>query len=255
MQIAPPPLVPRVPRHPAFADAGCSEKKRMASLLGCVLSQITAANPGNDDPALASFTSTSEVPVSAGDYLLRLSSLIDDDATLCLAVYYLRTLSTLHPCLWVTYLNVHRLLLAGLLCAVKVHEDRHYRNTQYAKIGGVQLTEMNLLEVEFLGLLDFNLHVTGAQYQDFLQELTQTDLHRHCACSYRVVQPRAFYTMPTTFARRRPLSRSSCSSLSPLSPLFASPTSYASTQSSPHPADPWSGASTPLFHTPLSARP
>lgn len=55
--------------------------------------------------------------------------------------------------------NVHRLILAANVVSAKYLDDFFYKNSFYANVGGVPLTLLNSLEIEFLTLLDFNAHV------------------------------------------------------------------------------------------------
>lgn len=45
------------------------------------------------------------------------------------------------------------------LLAIKYNEDDYYSNEYYAKVGGVSLTEINLLEYESLKLIKHRLFV------------------------------------------------------------------------------------------------
>ncbi|KAI9842479.1 MAG: hypothetical protein M1837_007148 [Sclerophora amabilis] len=55
--------------------------------------------------------------------------------------------------------NIHRLVIAGVTCASKFFSDVFYTNSRYAKVGGLPLTELNHLEVQFLLLNEFRLSV------------------------------------------------------------------------------------------------
>lgn len=55
--------------------------------------------------------------------------------------------------------NIHRLIIAGVTVASKFFSDVFYKNSRYAKVGGLPLDELNYLEVQFLLLLDFELMV------------------------------------------------------------------------------------------------
>jgi hypothetical protein len=69
-------------------------------------------------------------------------------------------------------LNVHRLLVTSVMLAAKFFDDHYLDNQHYAAVGGVPKGEMNVLELEFLFLLEFNLHVTRADY-----DMYKTALH------------------------------------------------------------------------------
>eukprot|EP00842_Homolaphlyctis_polyrhiza_P005164 jgi/Hompol1/5649/HPOL_002016-RA len=61
--------------------------------------------------------------------------------------------------------NIHRLLIAGCMVAVKFLSDVFYTNSHVAKVGGLPVQELNRLEIEFLMFNDFNLNVTPADLQ------------------------------------------------------------------------------------------
>lgn len=72
---------------------------------------------------------------------------------------------------WLDSYNIHRLIVAGVTVAAKFFSDIFYKNTRYAKVGGVPFKELNYLELQFLVLTDFNLLITVEelqQYADFL---------------------------------------------------------------------------------------
>ncbi|KJZ73015.1 hypothetical protein HIM_07587 [Hirsutella minnesotensis 3608] len=62
-------------------------------------------------------------------------------------------------CFVVDSFNIHRLIIAGVTCASKFFSDVFYTNSRYAKVGGLPLAELNLLEIQFLVLNDFRLAV------------------------------------------------------------------------------------------------
>jgi Cyclin. len=70
---------------------------------------------------------------------------------------YLRRIRKTHPEFLFTFYNAHRLIITTTVIVHKFFSDYYYRNSFYAQIGGIKAREMNYLEVEMLGLLDFNL--------------------------------------------------------------------------------------------------
>jgi hypothetical protein len=55
--------------------------------------------------------------------------------------------------------NIHRLIISGITVASKFFSDVFYKNSRYAKVGGLPLDELNHLELQFLLLLDFQLMI------------------------------------------------------------------------------------------------
>lgn len=70
-----------------------------------------------------------------------------------------------------TELNVHRVVITAILLAAKFFDDAYYNNAYYAKVGGVLVSEMNGLEVDFLFRINFSLHVTPELFEKYRAEL------------------------------------------------------------------------------------
>ncbi|KAK9470695.1 cyclin-domain-containing protein [Dipodascopsis tothii] len=73
---------------------------------------------------------------------------------------YIYRLCVVSRVITLTDLNVHRLLLAGLRVASKTLEDINHQQRRFAKVGGLSETELCRLEIGFLFLIDFDLHVS-----------------------------------------------------------------------------------------------
>jgi len=72
-----------------------------------------------------------------------------------------------------TELNVHRVVICAVLLAAKFFDDAYYNNAYYAKVGGVLVSEINGLEVDFLFRINFSLHVTPEEFDKYRVELLQ----------------------------------------------------------------------------------
>ena len=66
---------------------------------------------------------------------------------------------------------MHRVVITAVLLAAKFFDDAYYNNAYYAKIGGVLVSEMNGLEVDFLFRINFSLHVTPEVFEKYRAEL------------------------------------------------------------------------------------
>ncbi len=58
-----------------------------------------------------------------------------------------------------TISNVHRLCMVAMLQAIKFTEDVPFPNSFWARVGGVSLKELNVLESQFLRMIQFELMV------------------------------------------------------------------------------------------------
>lgn len=63
--------------------------------------------------------------------------------------------------------NIHRLLILGITVSSKFFSDVFYKNSRYAKVGGLSLEELNYLELQFMLLLDFKLMISVEDLQNY----------------------------------------------------------------------------------------
>lgn len=66
---------------------------------------------------------------------------------------------------------MHRVVITAILLAAKFFDDAYYNNAYYSKVGGVLVSEMNGLEVDFLFRINFSLHVTPEVFEKYKAEL------------------------------------------------------------------------------------
>ena len=57
------------------------------------------------------------------------------------------------------------------MLAIKYNEDDYYSNKYYAKVGGINLDELNTLEYNFLILLDFDVFIDEETYEKYKEQL------------------------------------------------------------------------------------
>ena len=98
--------------------------------------------------------------ISIAEYISRIAryACIDRCLLLILMVYVERV-RLYHPEFVLTSLTVHRFLIAAVTCCAKTCFDSYCSNTHYAKVGGIARRELNVLELEFLFLIRFDLLV------------------------------------------------------------------------------------------------
>ncbi|KAL3849868.1 hypothetical protein ACJIZ3_011750 [Penstemon smallii] len=73
--------------------------------------------------------------------------------------------------IYLTSLNIHRLLITSVMVAAKFMDDAFFNNAYYARVGGVSTTELNKLETKFLFDLDFRLHVSIQTFRKYCSML------------------------------------------------------------------------------------
>ena len=113
------------------------------------------------------FSSKTIPNISIYDYLIRIQtySLIEK-STLILSLIYIDRLCELCK-LTLTFYNIHRIVFAAILIAIKYNEDNFYDNKYYAEIAGVKLKELKLIEYQFVELIDFNMYVSDEIFNKY----------------------------------------------------------------------------------------
>ncbi|PFH32443.1 hypothetical protein BESB_017610 [Besnoitia besnoiti] len=143
---------------------------RAVSAIGVVLNRL--AKKGTEDLRLSGaegvitvFHSSAEPSIGIGDYIERLARFFRcSNECFVLALIYIDRLVRRRAGFTLNKLNVHRLFITALTVASKFFDDIYYSNSFYAKVGGLSLKELNRLEVTFIILLDFRLHVLPHEF-------------------------------------------------------------------------------------------
>ncbi|CAK9439977.1 uncharacterized protein LODBEIA_P40770 [Lodderomyces beijingensis] len=125
----------------------------------------TAQQPTNN--LLTRYHSRTPPAISTFTYLTRLTKFNNFNPTILLTtIYYIDLLSHQYqPFFTLNSWTVHRFLLVATMIAQKSLEDFFYTNDHYAKVGGVALSELNCLELDFLSRVDWRC-VPGKQEID-----------------------------------------------------------------------------------------
>ena len=110
-----------------------------------------------------------EIPID--NYIERIKKYSGvEDSTLVLTLIYCDKLCGMNNFLIQPH-NIHRLFISCCLLAIKFNEDCFYTNEYYAKVGGIDLKEMNYLERSCIELLNFDLFVDQNLYKKYVNYL------------------------------------------------------------------------------------
>lgn len=162
----------------------CSPKiiKTVAGLLSEIINEnkeeykqkeLVGKKYSNIDKNKSIFNSKKPPSISIQQYLERIVkySKIEDSTLITMLIYIDRLcdLTQLH----LNDYNIHRIILANIILAIKYNEDDYYANDYYAKVGGITLQEINSLEYECVKLLKHKLFVDGEFYKKYEMYLKQ----------------------------------------------------------------------------------
>ena len=111
----------------------------------------------SSNSVLTRYHSRAPPGISIHTYLTRLTKFNNfTAATLLTTIYYIDLLSHHYqPFFTLNSWTVHRFLLVATMLAQKLMEDFFYTNEHYAKVGGVAISELNCLELDFLNPVDW----------------------------------------------------------------------------------------------------
>ncbi|KAK8565960.1 hypothetical protein V6N13_021032 [Hibiscus sabdariffa] len=150
--------------------------------LSSLLQKVAESNDlncGVQAQKISVFHGLSRPTISIQNYLDRIYKYANCSPSCFIVAYvYLDRFSQRQPSLPINSFNVHRLLITSVMVAAKFLDDMYYNNAYYAKVGGINTMEMNLLEVDFLFGLGFKLHVTPNAFQAYYSYL-QREMLQH----------------------------------------------------------------------------
>lgn len=112
-----------------------------------------------EDKLLTRYHLRTPPAISIDTYISRLVKFNNfTQANLLCTIFYIDLLShNYQPHFTLNLHTVHRFLLVATMLAQKALEDFFYTNDHYAKVGGVALTELNCLELDFLNRVDWKV--------------------------------------------------------------------------------------------------
>ena len=117
--------------------------------------------------------------ISVLDYLQRLAKHATLTPPLLLSmVYYIDRLCLLYPAFTINTLTVHRFLITAATVAAKGLSDSFWNNATYARVGGIKITELCVLELEFLYRVDWKIVPNPEILVDYYRGLVErSDLY------------------------------------------------------------------------------
>ena len=136
-----------------------------------LLSEAEEEQQTTTSTLIQDFLSKKPPQISINKYLKRFMKYSKPEpSTLIISLIYIDKICE-NSNLQLTMFNIHRLVFACLIVAIKYNEDDYYSNEYYAKVGGITLKELNLLEYNILILLDFNVFIDDLVYESYENQI------------------------------------------------------------------------------------
>jgi hypothetical protein len=143
----------------------------LVSNISTILSELTTRNGKGKYNKKSPFCSKRIPIISITEYLQRFKKYTNiENSTLIIGLIYLDTICSRKNII-LQENCIHRLLLICCVLAIKFNEDLIFDNEYYAKIGGISLKEINLLEYYAIKFLDFDLFFDEQIYNKYVHYL------------------------------------------------------------------------------------
>ena len=140
------------------------ENKKLSNYKEIILKQSKICFSANSIPSITIY-----------EYLIRIQKYANPEKnTLILSLIYIDRLCKLGNIV-LTYYNIHRILFAAILLAIKFNEDQFFENNYYADIAGIKVRELNFIEFHFFCMCDFNLYVNDDIFINYSRFLNKSD--------------------------------------------------------------------------------
>mmetsp|Transcript_7934 Transcript_7934/g.11960 ORF Transcript_7934/g.11960 Transcript_7934/m.11960 type:complete len:173 (+) Transcript_7934:52-570(+) len=158
------------------------ERKAICRAVSCILTQLCLKYSEEDGEKRKTRFHAAEMPlISIEDYIERIALYSScSESCFILALVYIDRIIHVNEDFELCFLNIHRLLITSVLLAAKFHDDDSLGNSFFAEVGGISCLEMNVLEIEFLYLLNFTLRVSSTDFQRYKEELKNHGKYSLC---------------------------------------------------------------------------
>jgi hypothetical protein len=151
--------------------------------IACILDTLCSARESitSLENTHAVWVALSEPGITLCDYALRLLTYMHcSPSCLIVSIIYIDRLIQLNGNISIHTLTIHRLLLAAMVVAAKYWDDEFYKNSYYARVGGLPIGELNKLEADFCFELNFELHIDPELFAHYFHELVKHPTSSRC---------------------------------------------------------------------------
>ena len=70
-----------------------------------------------------------------------------------------------------TFSNVKNVLFTCMVITQKYYEDENFTDKDYSKIINIDANELIQMEIEFLSLIDFSLHISDEEFNKYKNKI------------------------------------------------------------------------------------
>jgi len=179
-------------------------RNKLVEVLSDVLTRLCERNDRFmiNQTAVTRFQALRAPQIAIKSYLERIVKYSNcSEECFVLALIYIDRLIKVNEKFMLNSLNVHRLMITSVMLGAKFFDDQYYNNAHFGKVGGVSCKEINLLEIEFVFMINFNLYVETDLFETYSKRL---ESHAHpidCDCQQQENQIAATLPVPLRAAK------------------------------------------------------
>ncbi|KAJ3179843.1 hypothetical protein HDU87_002411 [Geranomyces variabilis] len=113
--------------------------------------------------------------IKLDDYLQRIVKFASvEPSVILLLLVYVDRICEINPTFTISSLTVHRFIIAAVTAGSKALSDIYCTNTYYARVGGISLQELNIMEMEFCKMIGWRLSCDIVLLQQYYANLVRT---------------------------------------------------------------------------------
>jgi len=154
-------------------NCNLNERKESAVILKLISNLLTdicetSKSPSEEKLSLLKPFILKKIPsISIINYIERLFKYSKvSEEIMIIVLIYIDIIRSKHK-IDLNYYNIHNIIFASFIVAIKFHEDDYYSLNYYSKLGGIPKKEIINLEYEFLKLMNFNLFIKDELYEKY----------------------------------------------------------------------------------------
>lgn len=125
--------------------------------------------------SLSRFHSRASPSITIQDYLRRISKYANiEKSALLLILIYIDRICVRKKEFTMSSLTSHRFIISAITIGSKSISDVYCTNSHFAKVGGISVVELNMLELEFCTMIDWKLAANAELMQQYYVNLVRT---------------------------------------------------------------------------------
>lgn len=143
-------------------------KQKLITTIPFILEQTIRTHSSQNISFRSPFDSTC-IKINFNNYLERLITCTEAESSTILCSLILLDFLITKQKIVLTFKNIHKLFFISLYSSLKHQEDLLFSESTYSTISGISNTELAILELNFLELLDYKFPVTEEVYKLYYQ--------------------------------------------------------------------------------------